>query len=255
MSLRINKRIGFGLNDILLKDGKIVDPRINTSPFHSQDETSDAEKKEPGKLWNLTGGQYFDFLKEKNESFDSKSQDRAERKKYEEFSLLNFNPHYSSQFMSKRGNDFITLLEEEDAIDDTTGILLLQPLSLSVDWTHHNDALDYYSMLVEGEEPFVGTHVQLLNSFPFPYVKMPVDKRTGKYVDGMFWNLYETALRDGNDTSQWLEFLDFKSVEEVQENVEVAAPETFWGLAEWANIFTDLSTVRTLQPMIITYWR
>lgn len=239
MGLRIIKKLGFVL-EVRLEDGELADERIDLEAFDYEEEP----------LYRKPLSDYLSFLDKKRE--EAWKDDRIFFK-----TLDSGSAEKKNKFLSHTAADVITLLQDENALTEETGLLVIQPASQLEEWTNHDNAIDFYSSFSEGKD--LETSVTYLSNFPFPYNVSTVDKNTGKPVDIMFYQKFVQAVESDEPgqtelAANYALLLGYRSVEEVLSDVIRPLPNAVTDLTEWADIFAKQDTVQKLKPAIVTYW-
>ena len=267
MGIRINKRLGFGLTDVQLdEDGCINDPRISSDALDN--------------LYSNKVESYYEYLVEKFGEPWSKTKKALDGGKLPSFSsfktdLLFMGIHKDEKerqkAFSQTASKFVLALDNTEyqfeGHDDPKGILLLQPYMSADLWTHHDNGIDYaesQQKAVDAEDSNpMAVEVLHLDYAQYPYNGIYVDSRTMESVNAQYWHIArdtysrkaenpEEAQKAADLIAQHLGYADYA---EAHNFIAPEIPPEMVHLAEWLNLFHDISDIHTLRPMIVTYWQ
>lgn len=259
MGIRLHKHMGFGLDNLVLDNqGKIDDPRINTSAFDQ--------------LPSLTLIEYKQWLLEKSASQTVGVEEPNFHPSVTNSDLVYLrHERVDEGLKQKSASNYIHSWPTVDnKVSGDKGILLMQPYITVKEWSRFDDAIDYaeYAEQVEAGNISIAPEVTKLTYAPYPYDGFYVDRRTGEPVDRQIWNvirrLADSVKQDSDDNehqkgSEMVQrmvknTLGFSSLDEAKKSIKPQTPSEVVDFATWANIFTDTTTAHTLTPMIVRSW-
>lgn len=222
MGIRVHKMMGYGLIDVSEED-----VRLNReSPLFDY---------ELGGQDNLD--RYFAWL--------------AERDRFDVAKSLEGEP-------GRRHSTVQECIEWGTVDGGMANVLCIRPLAWN-DWYRYDDAIDYAEQTYLQDEQ--RDSVQVIDYALYPHSSY-MDSRTGERVGGgkvdiHFW----MNARRGDDRTKALGTLDelarlggFESHADAEAHCVPLVPDEVRWLAEFAEVFTDPSTVLSLRPMIYTWW-
>lgn len=268
MGIRIHKAIGYGLTDVQGdKDTwPIADPRINDKSLAFD--------------YEMDLKAYATWLEERYPELDQSKEGWAdefrERPLMDQFWLRD-RQRESPRDVRARTRDIsdCVIYSPEYGLPN---VLLIQPVAM-YDWSRYADAIDYpWEWL---SHPDSDDHVEHLPGPIYPFVTW-MDKDTGQRVnDDHMWVLRNHSrprwimrgslpvliepeeryryfpregLRDDETLGEIAKNLGFDGLEWLREHVVPQVPGEVRDLCEFAEMFTDDATWRSLRPLIYTYW-
>jgi hypothetical protein len=229
MGIRLHRRLGYGLTDLVVTNGFIDDPRIavdraGVAVLYDEDET--------------TVGDYITWLDEHHPGSVEGVMARFE-------SALRVHPELRPPHSL---HDLLTW--EPDGGDEH--VLLLSPLWLP-SWRRNDDTIDRI------EAPDVRTHVRVLTNGPPPFDGAWVDTRTGELIANRHVALvyYQAAQSDYHSVNVLDDLaveLGFTDHAQAQTYITPLVPDGIRNLAEFLGIFTGPDVASSLRPMLYTWW-
>lgn len=224
MGIRITKVMGYGLTDLKVRKGKIVDSRINPEGmmFNKSYSTEGfskwcAEKYESLKAGETLNGK-IDFYLEMEAI-----------KKHQKTRLLE-TVQCQTEFNSK--------------------ILCITPISSLDQWYRHDDTIDYYEAGTK-----IRNKVKLLKHGIFPYDCLYMHRETKspiQYELAAAFHRLEPEFK--KERTLMAKLMGFKSQRDCEQNLALKVPSPIHMLCEYGKMFTDSDTVYRLKPMIYTFW-
>lgn len=242
MGIRIHKFAGYGLSDVKNKSGRIDDPRVNAdAPI------LDLESEE---MPNAEG--YYEFLKAKVE----------EQKKTSDFRMFNSDFYFLDNLSSFRDAPWLeNCIHNGDSKTQTEGLLILQPISMSRQWSRNDDDLDYLEAVDSGNIENLKTKIIKPSTAIGGSAGLWMDE-TGERLSterAHFWNMIQKETFENFDPEDssgnvLAKAAGFKNWEEGYNSVAPYVPEEVRLLAEYTGIFTTPDVVLELRPIYCSYW-
>ena len=223
MGIRIKKAMGYGLTDLKVKNGNIVDPRINPEGMmFSRDYSTEG------------------FSKWCAEKYESLKEGTALNGK------IDF--YLEMEWIRKHQN---TRLSEtvHCQTESNSKILCIIPMSSLDQWYRSDDPIDYY------EAGDVKNKVKLLKHGIFPYDCLYMHRETKapiQYELAAAFHRLEPKLK--KDRTLMAKLMGFKDLKDCEQNLSLKVPSSIHMLCEYSKIFTSPEVVYHLKPMIYTYW-
>ena len=246
MGTRIHKTIGWGLNNIQVKDLDIVDSRINTDFFKSED------------YWNKEGDieGFFQWIKDNREECEQIIKEvepnrwTGDRGREEEYrSDIGITLAFWER--AKRTNSSAVIHDAEYGMGE---VLLFSPVN-EPDFCRYDDIIDYYEANAQMEN-----HIKMLTSSCgiYPYlgmVHLPGAPNFGKEKYRYVYNPSEYNQMVGAWSPTMKPLLTGDMLEYFKKYYRPTIPSVIILHAYWLNIFNDFKkTIQELRPMIYTYW-
>lgn len=234
MGIRIHKCLGYGLNDIKTKKGKIVDERFNlVDGYFASGDTEEDFKFEDFKT----------YLK----NLDDKMR---KEKKSSMIALDIMTLKESNKFY-----DFYNVIHYENEYG-LKNVLLIQPFHK--DWSRYDDMMDYI------ENP-TKNRVKILDRALYPYLSftnkqtklnhMVVDDYNIDCIEikrNMNYLIEQKASKKRKD--ELAKEYGFTSFKEMNETIVPSKPEILFEICKFTKMFKDINTVYDLKPMIYEWW-
>lgn len=233
MGIRLHKVIGYGLTDVVTKDGTVLDdPRIDAdSPFVGG-------VRPDGHL------SYLDWLKSTPHDED-------------DFGLL-FEIQALESGQDYGPEQYAVTWAPEYGMEN---VLVVRPLTERT-WDRSDNPIDYAEHNVTGLEPDNRVHV--LRGGLYPYDGLWMDSRTGEQIMGPdrplhTWNTVRRAEDSGwEDRPRILDHLaaqmGFTDHAEAERCVVPLVPDSVRRLCEWGGLFTGPDVWLQLRPLLYVYW-
>lgn len=231
MGIRIHKMIGYGLIDVRCTDGRITDPRINTSSRLFRAENSVL----PEYL------EYVERAEEAKEEFgDGWAEAQMLRNQMESVGGFNWPSFWDSEF-------------------GDPSVLLLRPVAFP-EWHRYDNPIDYSEEIALHRA--TGSRVRLLPAGIYPFTGCLMDARTGRDFEQRMANTFRQVLsrrEAGNkDREKFLKLaakaLGFDSIAEAERCVVPTVPGDIRRLAAWGELFTSPDGWKDLRPLLYVYW-
>lgn len=229
VGIRINKVIGYGLDDVATENYEITDPRINPdSPL-----LTGVDKD---------GDDYWTFLEKAAEAGDEDAgHDLLMRK-----------------MLTDREADTRWLVTHQ-AEYGLPNVLVVRPVGFP-DWHRHDDPIDYQEEVLREDHPDPRVTRSLGGLYPFNGLHM--DARTGKRIEGTTVNLWRRVANDASeDAKDRLKALDllaktlgYADHAEADRYVVPFVPHEVRHVCAWGGLFTSEEVCFQLRPMIYVYW-
>jgi hypothetical protein len=245
MSLRIRKQMGYGITNLQVdEDGVITDPRINVDSLNRVSRM------------NVAG--YKKFLHEKYPV--------AENQSPYDYSLNDLvhvrNNLFSGKDTEATNLSHLILILESESIDINQGAtLLISPYLCAEDWMRSDDYIDYAENeqdAIDRQEEFSPvSRVRILQNASFPYESNFVNSKTLELIDNQEWNLIKSFHKAGiaqEFIRNYLEKMDFSSMEEAFKMIIPEVPTGVKDIAEWTDVFTNKNESQLLKFMVVTHW-
>jgi len=254
VGIRIHKVMGWGLNNIVTDEkGEVIDPRIDTTFFQSEDYWE--------KMSNIE--KFMKYLKNNKEectnllkTVESSPRDNSGNRGFEINIFLSLWEHSFKKH--KEGKGFYNYCNNSITYEPEFGkkeILLFTPISCD-NWSRSNDSIDYYEA-GENMEITIKDLTDRCGIYPFiEMVHIPGSPNFGKegYPNSMFpghfyklMGAFQHILPPLIDDPKLLEY--FKKYYRPTIPMEVI---TF---IKYMGIFKDFNkTIQEFRPMIYTYW-
>lgn len=219
MGIRVHKVLGWGLNDVQVRQEKIIDSRFDENGYLFCEEDFSTEE-------------LIDILKnEKNEngldvSFARRS---LEEKKADFHDCVIYNDGKAICFTSFWNRDFHRL----------------------------DDVIDYHEENENSRKSkrYLKDKVLFLDSPIYPFLNY-IDNRDGRKIDSNFVFEYK---RESNSKryidEQLVKGMGFNSLEECKLYITPQIPQSLILTLKYLKIFKDSNTIFSLKPMIFTFWR
>jgi hypothetical protein len=229
VGIRINKVIGYGLDDVVTENGAISDPRINPdSPLLTGIDED--------------GDDYWTFLERIAEAGDETAQ--------HELLLM--------KMLTDREADTRWLVTHQ-AEYGLPNVLVVRPVGFP-DWHRHDDPIDYQEEVLREDHPDPRAVRPLGGLYPFNGLHM--DVRTGERIEGTMVNTWRRAASStSEDEENRLAVLDllargfgYADHAEAERFVAPLVPHEVRHVCAWGKLFTSKEVCFQLRPLIYTYW-
>lgn len=228
MGIRINKVIGYGLDDVVTENGVITDSRINPdSPLLTGIDEG--------------GDDYWAYLEKAAEAGDEDA----------EHDLL---------MWTAFGRDADTRwLVTHQAECGLPNVLVVRPVGFPA-WRRHDDPIDYQEEVLRDDHPDPRVVRPLGGLHPFNGQHM--DVRTGKRIEGTMVNTWRRVVNSTSENEESrLAALDllarglgYADHAEAERFVAPFVPHEIRHVCAWGGLFTSEEVCLQLRPLIYTYW-
>lgn len=255
MGIRLHKKLGWGLNDVVADD-----PRIDVTAVHA--------------AWDADVEVFHDHLAaldvEDGGDHDVDLDVRLPRQflqwdleRYHTIrKLLKDGTCKTGQLPTVRKPEFYTAISFRDE-GGLPNVFHIMPLTHTKDWSRYADAIDYAEHDLKyglDSDDYMDSTAQLLPTAPWPYSGLYMDSRTGQGLPPQKTSLWMRNKNSGfltvyPDRAEELtqELLDM-SVADALQYVVPQIPSEIYHMLQWSKIFSDESTWLDLRPMLYTYW-
>lgn len=226
MGTRINKAIGYGLADLTVQDGKVVDERINPNGLMVLIDDY---------RWTLNG--YLSWLKNKPKDFNIEVETR-----------------FIEQLKTENPTFLVSDCIVHDSEHEPSIALFVSPCSVN-SWIRHDDVIDYYENEVN-ENFNLKPRLHIFDHNLYPWSGTYWDIRDGRIIDPTYACMYKRMLQSGVDQDVLTNFAELcgMSVEECDQFLRPMVPESLQLFLEYCEVFKDVATIRQLQPMFYCFW-
>lgn len=242
MGIRIHKVLGYGLTDLQVADGKIVDPRIN--PKSVLLSYSKSSKLEP----------YLEYLRDRASGKHDGTKDISAQIE------ATFIEQLSGKKKQPKATPYDCVTWETEG--GLPNVFVLTPLGLVNEWHRWDDTIDYYE--AEGN-PEPG--LKLLKTGAYPYDGW-MDSKTGDPLNTSsvsYWRHFRETLNQSDkeiDEVSFAKTLTYFAKEagykgdtaEFEQRIAPSIPDPIRFLVDWGQLFVNPKDVLQLRPMIYTYW-
>lgn len=255
MGLRLNKVLGWGLNDL-----EPNDERINWERLRER--------------YSVSIYEYFDYLLEIHDferQKDFREQDITlylEIRQLSEAFLRDIRSRYLKEQELIKWGDFkrapeldlhnTTIYNDEGGLKS---VIIFLPLTQIDSWRRYADELDYavHDLEVEGGRDYIEPYADKLPRAPWPYDATWVDARTQKHINHedlrtWRWLVVEQEIEDETAKDDLTnKFLDM-SYNEALQFIRPKVPEEIIRITNFLQIFKNPETVFSTEPMVYTYF-
>lgn len=229
MGIRINKVIGYGLDDVATENGAISDPRINPdSPLLTGIDDG--------------GDDYWTFLGKAAEAGDETARNDLLMMKM-----------FTDQEADTRW------LVTHQAEYGLPNVLVVRPVGFP-NWRRHDDPIDYQEEVLRDDHPDPRVVRPLGGLYPFDGLHM--DVRTGERIGGTMVNTWRRAASSTSKNEEnRLAVLDllarglgYADHDEAERFVAPFVPHEVRHVCAWGKLFTSKEVCFQLRPLIYAYW-
>lgn len=231
MGIRLNKVIGYGLTDVVARDGRIDDPRINAdSPWIYGDEPEQG---------------YDDWIRERLTGDEMADLDlQLELAMLEETKGGAVDAHYACSW------------NRESCHRD--GVLLVRPAGYT-QWHRYGDPIDTEEeYALHGE---TASRAVALAGGIYPFSGLWMNARTGDRLKEPHASVWQRVARKPDGTTDRNRALDlmaktlgFEDRAETARLMVPYVPPEIRRLCEWAGLFTRPEVCLQLRPLLYVYW-
>jgi hypothetical protein len=230
MSLNIHKVVGYGVADVKVDNkGKITDERVDPEGYLFDD-----NREEKYHLQN-----FFNRLGESSEKWMVEM--------------------YSMSYYSALLDDCIHV-----AVSDGKGVIVICPPNKCQNWVRHDDVIDFCEESTCHNKQ--AHHAPIGHGIPsYRYL---MDARSGRRVPTTPANEFLTLIKAYRQSKSDVERysmesslaelaceLKFATVDEAFDNLVPLVPEIVVEFCQFLKLFKNPSTVLSLRPMLLSYWR
>ena len=249
MGTRIHKIIGWGLNDIQIENLDIVDFRINTDFFKSEDYWKKENDVEDFFQWIKDNREKCEQIIREVEPDRLTGKKERKRREYSDIGItLAF---WDREKEKKKYNRYAITHDAEYGMGE---VLLFSPVD-EPNFYRFDDIIDYYEANCQIEN-----HIKILTSSCgiYPYlgvVHIPGSPNWGKEEYRYVYDPSEYNQMVGAWSPTMKPLLEGETLEYFKKYYRPVIPSVIILHAYWLNIFTDFKkTIQELRPMIYTYW-
>jgi len=257
VGIRIHKVVGYGLTDVKMSKFEIKDSRFNPDGICM----TDWELKDI----NYTKKGYVKWLEEKKNSLEEEIKDiiideNTDKKGRDKYYQIKFDMYdYTAEldYVKKQKHFELYNYFYHQSEFGLPKVLCIRPVR-EEDWYRHDDIIDWLE-----HKGIAANKVKIIPQGIYPYDSCYHNIETGESVKSDFVMLFNTYKN--KKTSHTPEHINmvltnisknagFESIADFQSKVKVKVPIGIQMLCEYCRVFNDPSTIKTLKPMIYTYW-
>lgn len=241
MGIRVHKVIGYGLCDVELDRGKIIDDR-----FYEQSAFMMEEER------NQIDGEHYESPEDvyTKEGFVKYLQSHLDRP-YIDVHMIN---------RLKKWDFYRCFIREWEG--PLNNVFIVIPPGHS-DWYRFDNIIDY----IEEGMGRNGDHLEKLQQGIWPYSSVHQNEKGERLnpMDSCRWWRYYNDILDGNVDQERVQgmnivmhcaslLMGFNDFHDARDNIAPYVPDMLKAFCHYTNIFNDPDTVNQLRPMMFTYW-
>lgn len=253
MGLRLNKVLGWGLDDL-----EVNDDRINWNRLRNRYEVDlieyyayilelyDFEKQKDFTEQDITLGME---IREIPEAFnrEKKFKDLKEKE------LIRWGDFRRPQLPDLHKT---TIYDDEGGLES---VIVFTPLREVDNWRRYADPIDYavHELEVEGGQDYIEPYADRLSTAPWPYDATWVDTRTQEPIKHENLRIWRWITEESED-EEAREGVSQRALEmsynEALRYIRPKVPEEIVRITNFLQIFKDPKTVLSTEPMVYTYF-
>jgi hypothetical protein len=225
MGIRLNRRLGFGFNNVELNDS-----RFNALPNYGKKDIADYQK----------------FL-EKTTLPISQSRD--------DYSSLGFGWGDETTLDLHKILGF-GLPDDDFVMDNGKGFFVITPPLIAEESYRFDDGLDwedYYHYYPKLAEETIGSSY-ILDHCPFPYSTNLIDKITKEEIISRPAIDYLKDKKNIYGIEHTLARTPYSTLEELETKTKLVPPIALRSFTSWLNIFKEPDTWEDMKPIVVTYF-
>lgn len=242
MGIRVNKIIGYGLDDVKVEKYKIIDPRINPD-FDRGESFYDKLEKFPD--WIIEFHEKMAYMLHATCKVDIK------RARWDLTMLANSLKRHKEEGRYTYGTGFIHQVEF-----GMPEVMMFVPVDNMGSWARHDDTVDWIE-----ETHFHNQENRVVNLFKetgscgiYPYTGMIVNpfkenKMAKSRLDGQEYNVLAGRWAKGVSPT-----VSQETLEHLQKDWLPVIPSSVLAMCMYLNVFKHPKYIFDLRPMFYVYW-